>query len=116
MLFASATPIVSGGTDRYRQIGTELQPHMDEYEALNRRYEVQSHAYWISHARSGVDIGVSVYDISAEGLAQMKTREWDTGSSHDRWWLDFVHQVNGVDMLQEPAHAAAPEPVFSWSA
>ncbi len=57
---------------------------------------------------------MSVYDIAPDGLADMRLREWDTASAYDAWWLDFVRDVNGVDMLTEPAHAAAPEQVFSW--
>lgn len=116
MLFASATPIVPGRTDRYRGLGTELESHVADYEALNERYGVASHSYWISHARNGTDIGVSVYDISPEGLAAMKTRQWDPGSPHDAWWLGFVQDVNGVDMLEQSPHRAAPEQVFDWSA
>jgi hypothetical protein len=115
MLFASATPIVSGRTARYRDVGRELQPHLARYEELNGRYEVSRHAYWISHAHDGTDIGVSVYEISAEGLTSMRTREWEPASSYDAWWLDFVRDVNGVDMLRTSAHREPPEQVFAWS-
>ncbi len=114
MLFASATPIVPGATDRYRGLGAELQSHMGEYEALNARYGVRAHSYWISHARDGSDIGVSVYDISPEGLALMRQRVWDPTSPHDSWWLGFVRDVNGVNMLEQPAHREPPEEVFTW--
>lgn len=115
MLFASATPIVPGKTDRYRSLAAELQSHLADYESLNHRFEVSHHAYWISHPRDGSDIGVSVYDISAEGLARMRGRVWDPESAHDAWWLGFVEEVNGVDMTREPAHREPPEQVFSWS-
>jgi hypothetical protein len=113
MLFASAVPIRSGKTARYRDLATELKPHLEEYQGLNRRFEVQAHAYWINHGRDG-DIGVSVYEISPAGLARMRLREWDRRSAHDRWWLEFVEDVNGLDLLQAPAHVAPPEPVFDW--
>lgn len=115
MLFASATPIIPGRTDRYRALADELGHYMGEYEALNERYRVARHSYWISHARDGSDIGVSVYDMSPDGLGLMKTRQWDSGSAHDAWWLEFVHDVNGVDMLEQPAHREPPELVFSWA-
>lgn len=115
MLFASATPIVSGRTDRYRRLATELAPHLEEYEALNARYGVRQHAYWISHPQTGSDIGVSVYDISDDGLDLMRQRQWDPASPYDAWWLDFVVEVNGVDMMQQPAHREPPEAVFSWN-
>ena len=113
MLFASAVPIRTGKTDRYRDLATELEPHLDEYRNLNRQFEVRAHAYWINHGRDG-DIGVSVYDISPAGLGRMRLREWDPKSAYDRWWLEFVKDVNGFDLLQAPAHVAPPEPVFDW--
>jgi hypothetical protein len=114
VLFASAVPLVAGATDRYRRLGEELQPHRRRYEELNAIFDIAGHAHWISHARTGVDIGISVYDISADGLARMRERRWDPGSDYDRWWLGFVEEVNGVDMQKEPPHAAPPEVVFSW--
>jgi hypothetical protein len=114
MLFASAVPLVPGKTDRYRNLGAELAPHLDEYAALNARYDVSQHAFWINHTRTGVDLGVSVYEIGVGGFADMRQRAWDTGSAYDRWWLGFVGDVNGIDLLTEPSHGAAPEPVFAW--
>jgi hypothetical protein len=115
MLFASAVAIEPGKTERYRGLAGELGTHIDEYAALNRRFEVSRHAFWINYGRSG-DLGVSVYDISEEGLAAMRRREWNPdGSAYDRWWLGFVNDVNGIDMLQTPPHLSPPEPVFSWN-
>jgi hypothetical protein len=115
MLFASAVPIEPGKTDRYRGLAGELATHRDEYTALNRRFEVSRHAFWINHGRGG-DLGVSVYDISEAGLARMRRREWAPDeSAYDRWWLGFVEDVNGIDMLRSSPHVAPPEPVFSWN-
>jgi hypothetical protein len=113
MLFASAVPLEPGRTDRYRGLARELEPHLEEYSDLNRYFEVSRHAFWINHGRKG-DLGVSVYDISPEGLSRMRERQWDATSSYDRWWLGFVQDVNGIDMLQSPPHRAPPELVFSW--
>ncbi|HSM45804.1 MAG TPA: hypothetical protein VK969_12375 [Acidimicrobiia bacterium] len=114
MLFASATPIVPGRISRYRGLAGELEPHLGAYEALNAEYGVARHSYWISHARDGSDIGVSMYDISPEGLTAMRQREWDPASPHDVWWLEFVRDVNGVDMREQTPHREPPESVFSW--
>jgi hypothetical protein len=113
MLFASAVPIEPGRTDRYRGLAGELEPHLEEYEGLNRSFEVARHAFWINHGQDG-DLGVSVYDISTDGLARMRQRQWDESSSYDKWWLGFVQDVNGIDMLQTPPHRGPPELVFSW--
>ena len=114
MLFASAVPLAPDKTGRYRNLATELEPHLDEYEGLNARFQVSHHAFWINHARNGTELGVSVYDIAKEGLAEMSNREWDSASAYDRWWLGFVGDVNGFDLRAEPAHAAPPEQVFAW--
>jgi hypothetical protein len=114
MLFASATPLVPGGADRYRGLSAELEPHRAEYEAINSRFGVTRHSYWISHPRDGSDIGVSVYDISPEGLDLMRRRQWDPASPYDAWWLGFVRDVNGINMLEHSAHREPPEQVFSW--
>lgn len=113
MLFASAVPLRPGKTDRYRDLASELKPHLEEYQDLNRRFEVVAHAYWINHGREN-DMGVSVYDISPAGLGRMRLREWDPSSAYDRWWLEFVEDVNGLDLLQASAHLAPPERVFEW--
>ncbi|MET0566521.1 MAG: hypothetical protein ABW021_08770 [Acidimicrobiia bacterium] len=63
MLFASAVPLRPGKTDRYRDLATELKPHLEEYQDLNRRFEVGAHAFWINHVRDN-DIGVSVCTTS----------------------------------------------------
>jgi len=114
MLFASAVPLASDKTGRYRNLAAELEPHLDEYEGLNARFQVSQHAFWINHTRNGTDLGVSVYDIAPVGLAEMKLRQWDMDSAYDRWWLGFVGDVNGFDLIEEPAHAAPPEQVFAW--
>jgi hypothetical protein len=113
MLFASAVPIEPDQTGRYRGLPRELEPHLEEYARLNRSYQVARHAFWINHGQKG-DLGVSVYDISEAGLARMRHRQWDTSSAYDRWWLGFVEEVNGLDMLQTPPHRAPPELVFAW--
>lgn len=113
MLFASAVPLEAGKTDRYRGLAEELEPHLEEYAGLNRSFEVARHAFWINHGHKW-DLGVSVYDISTDGLARMRQRQWDTASAYDRWWLGFVQDVNGIDMVQTPPHRAPPELVFDW--
>lgn len=114
MLFGTAVPILPGKADRVRSVAQELDVHRDEYEALNRRYEIEGHAMWINHQRDGAATTVNLYSITPQGLAAMRGRRWDTDSAYDRWWLDWVGDVYGFDLMVESSHAAAPETVFSW--
>ena len=115
MLFGGAIPIRPGKTDRARRLAEELEPHMAEYEALNAKYGVRSNAIWISHSRDGRDLYVNVYDVDPVGHPAMGERVWDPeGSAYDRWWLEWVKDVLGVDMLVERTFARPPEEVFSW--
>lgn len=115
MLFGGAIPIQPGKTDRARRFAEELEAHRAEYEALNARYGVVANAIWISHSRDGRDIYVNVYDVETEGRPSMSERVWDPdGSAYDRWWLDWVSDVLGVDMLSERTFRAPPERIFSW--
>jgi hypothetical protein len=45
----------------------------------------------------------------------MRSRRWDPDSPYDGWWLGLVEDVNGIDMMEEPAHRAPPEKVFDWT-
>ncbi|HEX6301533.1 MAG TPA: hypothetical protein VF148_13800 [Acidimicrobiia bacterium] len=112
MLFASATPIVPA-SERYRRLATELDPHLGEYETLNDRYGVRRHVFWVSHARDGSDIGVERLPHLPLRSARDEQGGWDPESAYDAWWLEFVDDVNGVDMAREPAHREPPEQLFA---
>jgi hypothetical protein len=117
MLFGGAIPIQPGKTERARRFAEELEPHRAEYEALNERYGVRQNAIWISHSRDGRDLYVNVYDVEPEGRPPMGARTWDVaGSAYDRWWVGWVQDVLGIDMLAERTFAAPPEPIFTWRA
>jgi hypothetical protein len=47
-----------------------------------------------SQVQRRIDIGVSVYDISEDGLRQMGTCQWNPDSPYDAWWLGFIHDVS----------------------
>jgi len=116
MLFGGAIPILPGKTDRARRFQEELEAHRAEYETLNDRYGVAANAIWISHSRDGRDLYVNLYDV-VPGSPPMSQRVWNpTGSAYDRWWVDWVADVLGVDMTKERTFAAPPERIFEWRA
>ena len=101
MLFGGAIPILPGKTERARRLADELDAHRAEYEALNARHGVIANAIWISHSRDGRDIYVNVYDVAPEGHPPMSERVWDpNGSAYDRWWLEWVNDVLGIDIAE----------------
>jgi hypothetical protein len=115
MLFGGARPILPGRTERALRLADELRDHQAEYEALNARYGIRAHAMWVSHLVSGLDLWMTIYDMEPEHMAAMRTRTWDpAGSAYDRWWLEWVRDVLGVDMLVHNGYAAPPEPIFEW--
>ena len=116
MLFGGAIPILPGKTERARRFAEELSPHRAEYEALNEKYGVTGNAIWISHSRDTRDLYVNVYEV-APGSPPMSERVWDPeGSAYDRWWVEWVRDVLGVDMTKERTFAAPPERIFEWRA
>ena len=114
MLFGSAIPILPGETDRFLHLGHELEPLRVEYEALNAKYRLNAHSIWLNQGRDGTDLAVNVYDLPPDELQPMRSREWDMASPYDRWWVGFVGDVFGIDLLEGPPFAAPPQVVFSW--
>ena len=114
MLFGTAVRILPGKLDRFRGLDAELEEHRDEYEALNTRFGVHAHSVWAFHQRDGTPIALNLYDIEPEGLPAMAKREWDLDSPYDRWWVAWVSDVYGIDLLEGSARAIPPERVLEW--
>ncbi len=114
MLFGTAVTIQSGKLDRFRRLDEELDEHRGEYAELNERYRVRAHSVWVSHQLDGTPIAVNIYDIDPAGLEDMAKRQWDLDSAYDRWWVGWVSDVYGIDLLGATSHAAPPERVFGW--
>lgn len=115
MLFSTARPIRPGKLERARRVSKELEKHRAEYEALNSLYRVRQHAMWVSHHAVAGDIYVAMYDIDARGLQAMRKRSWDPGrSDYDRWWLEWVEDVLGLDLRTGSGFTAPPESIFDW--
>jgi hypothetical protein len=117
MLFGNARPIVPGRIGRVRRFPEELGAHRAEYDALNAGYGIRSHVMWVSHLVDDVDLWVNIYEMDPDDMARMRQRTWDPeGSAYDRWWLEWVQDVFGVDMRTSHGLAAPPERVFEWQA
>ena len=113
MLFSVARPIVPGKVERARRLADELEAHRAEYDALNAKYRVGTHAVWVSHPQGSPAILVTMYDMDPEDLRIMRERSWDPeGSGYDRWWLEWFRDVTGIDLTTSSGLAAPPEPIF----
>jgi len=113
MLFSVARPIQPGKVERAKRLAEELEAHRAEYDALNAKYRVGTHAVWVSYPEGSPAILVTMYDMDADELRVMRERTWDPQSSaYDRWWLDWFSDVTGVDLLTSTGLAAPPEPIF----
>ena len=58
MLFGGARVVLPGKMDRVRRLAGELEEHRAEYDALNAKYRIRTHAIWASHLVDGTDIVV----------------------------------------------------------
>ena len=114
MLFGTAVRIQPGKLDRFRELDAELDEHCEEYDALNTRFGVHAHSVWAFHQRDGTPIALNLYDIAPEGLPAMAKREWDLDSPYDRWWVGWVSDIYGIDLLEGSSRGGPPERVFDW--
>lgn len=109
-LICAAVPVRQGQEDRVRRFAEEVAPFRDEYEALNRRAGIAKHAIWLQPQPSGW-VSVNLFEI--EDPARF-ARVFDESSAFDRWWLDFVRDVHGIDLRAVALVPAPPEPTFLW--
>lgn len=116
MLFGAAIPVLPGKSERVRRFQEEVEPYRYEYETLNARYALEGHSIWLSHELDGSDVIVNVYDIpTIDDLKKMRSREWDMDSPYDRWWVGWVRDVLGIDLIEGSPFLQPPERVFVWS-
>ncbi len=109
-LFAAALPILPGQSDRVRAFGLELEAVRQEYDHLNESATVARHVVFLSPGPMG-DLAIHV--MEADDLARIQ-RDF-TDSAHDKWWLGFLKDVHGVDLLNMPEPPSPPEMVFDSS-
>lgn len=109
-LFAAALPILPGQSDRVRAFGRELEAVRDEYDQLNKNATLSRHVVFIQPSPMG-DLAIHV--MEGDDLARIQ-RDFDD-SAHDKWWLGFLKDVHGVDLLNMPEPPQPSEMVFDSS-
>lgn len=109
-LFAAALPILPGQSDRVRAFGAELQAVRDEYDQLNENATLSRHVVFLQPSPMG-DFAIHV--MEADDLSRIQRSFTD--SEHDKWWLGFLKDVHGIDLLNMPEPPSPPETVFDSS-
>ena len=109
-LICAVVPVRPGHEDRVRAFAEELSPFRSTYEDLNRRAGIRKHAIWLQALPSGW-VSVNLFEIDDPSRF---ARAFDESSDFDRWWLDFVRDVHGIDLRAVSLVPAPPEPTFLW--
>jgi hypothetical protein len=111
---AVALSIVPGQEDRVRNFEQELAPHRQEWERLNREA-----GGWTRFSVHFQETPMGNFMVNSWELEEPeKVRQAFTDSPFDAWWLDFLRDVNGIDLRNlPPEQAPTPPPlVFEWRA
>ncbi|HEX2032377.1 MAG TPA: hypothetical protein VHL78_13450 [Actinomycetota bacterium] len=107
---AAALPVLPGQSDRVRNFAAEIEPHLEEFERLNREATVTRYANWLQRTPTG---DVEIVVMEADDPSKIRTSFTD--SAYDRWWLGYLQDVHGVDMTAPDPPSAAPM-VWEWRA
>jgi hypothetical protein len=107
---AAALPVLPGQSERVRNFAKEIEPHLEEFERLNREATVTRYANWLQSTPAG-DVEIVVMEVEDPS----RIRSTFTDSAYDRWWLAYLRDVHGIDMTG-PNPAQAPPVVWEWRA
>jgi hypothetical protein len=105
-IFAATLPILPGQAERVRNFAKELGAVRHEYNELNIKATLSRHLVSLQGE-------TAIHVMEGEDLSKI-AREF-TDSEHDKWWLDFLRDVHGID-LRGGAQPELPELVFDSSA
>ena len=109
MAYAFAMPILSGKTDAFRRFIQEvLGSRKREWDDLQRRQGVTQERYYLQTSPEG-DLVI----VTGEGTFTPLSQVLDvTGNPFDRWFIDQLQEVTGINMLELPEEM--PELVGEW--
>lgn len=114
-LGAVALPVVPGQEDRVRNFGQEVAEHKAEWERLNAEAGGYTmYAVFLQETPMG-NFAIHAFELDDPS----KVRQLFTDSAHDTWWLDYLRDVNGIDLRNWPADQPPPAPpplTFEWRA
>lgn len=101
-----ALPVLPGKAERVRAFQSELEPHRDAYDELNRQATVTHHEMYLQESPQG-DLAITI--MEADDPSRVMRAFVDT--PYDAWWRAWnkdVHGFDPADMRPEDFHPGAP--------
>ena len=109
--FAAALPVVPGKEDEARKRGEGFHKHLEEYVRLNGVASLRRHLEFLQETPQGA-LTITLYEYEGDGR---KLGRAFTSSEYDKWWLEHVKDVHGVD-LNQPFARPKLSLVHEWKA
>ena len=106
-VFSGAFPILPGKSDRVRNFEQELEPHRAEWDRLSREGTFR---FYNVTLQSGPQGDTAIYSFEVADPSKIRTAFTD--SLHDRWWVGYFRDVQGLDLSTIPG--APPATIFTW--
>lgn len=107
-----AAPVLPGQSERAKSFAKELDPHMDEFVRLNKEATITRFETFVQETPMG---DLQLYLMEADDPTKLRPIV-PGGTPYDDWWLGYLRDVNGIDLLaiQETEPPMPPTPVFTW--
>ena len=109
--FAAALPVVPGKETEARQRGAGFKERTAEYERLNKEAGLKRHMEFLQETPMGAMV-IVLYEFEGDGS---KLGRRFTDSEYDRWWVQHIKDVHGVDVTQ-PSPPPKTALVHEWKA
>jgi hypothetical protein len=110
-LICAVVPVRPGQEERVRRFRDEMGDEgRGRYEELNRRAGISRHAIWLQQLPSGW-VSVNLFEVDDPSRFP---RQFDESDPFDRWWLEFVREVHGLDLQAVSVVPAPPGPTYLW--
>lgn len=106
-------PVLPGQTNRAKSFAKELEPHMDEFQRLNKESTVTRFETFVQETPMG---DFQLYLMEADDPTKIR-QVIPGGNAYDEWWLDYLRDVNGIDLRKMQDDGDIPTPpssVYSW--
>ena len=107
--YAFAAPVLPGKTEAVRRLAAEGSgPRRSEFEEFQRRVGITTQKVWLQQTPQG-DISVVYWEV--DDLARVFQELASSDKPFDRWYLQQVKEIHGVDLTQP---LPPNELIFQW--